>query len=366
MKKIGIMSMQRIKNYGSFLQAYGLKKNIENLGYEVEFVDYEFGNQIIPTKKKNIFLKILRNINIFEYVKKKKILKNYNDSFENKYIPIICNKDKNIRPKDIDMLVIGSDEVFNCLQEYPVGYSKELFGKNYENIPVISYAASFGQTDYNSLKKYNIHLEVGNLLKNFKAISVRDQNSFETVYKLSEIKPNFNLDPVLVTNYEDEYVDNVKIDNYIIIYAYPGRLSRTEEKEIRKFAKKHNKKIVSFGMYQRIADIDITVHPFEIFSYFKHADFIITDTFHGSIFSVKTHSNFCTIVRNGKLGNSNKLVDLLTRLKLNERIITNISELESIYNKDFSYKETDQILKEQTAKTVEYLRTNLGGKTNEK
>ena len=39
--KIGIMSMQRIKNYGSYLQAYGLKKVLENLGAEVEFVDYK-------------------------------------------------------------------------------------------------------------------------------------------------------------------------------------------------------------------------------------------------------------------------------------------------------------------------------------
>ena len=49
MKKVGIMSMQRIKNYGSFLQAYGLKKNVENLGYDVEFVDYEY-EKTIPQK----------------------------------------------------------------------------------------------------------------------------------------------------------------------------------------------------------------------------------------------------------------------------------------------------------------------------
>ena len=55
MKKIGIMSMQRIKNYGSFLQAYGLKKIIEKLGYEVEFVDYHIGEPII--KEENTKLK---------------------------------------------------------------------------------------------------------------------------------------------------------------------------------------------------------------------------------------------------------------------------------------------------------------------
>ena len=57
MNKVGILSMQRIKNYGSFLQAYGLKKIIEELGYEVEFVDYHVGEPLIGTnnsKKKFI------------------------------------------------------------------------------------------------------------------------------------------------------------------------------------------------------------------------------------------------------------------------------------------------------------------------
>lgn len=45
--KVGIMSMQRIINYGSFLQAYGLKKTIENLGHTVEFVDYKVGEPLV-------------------------------------------------------------------------------------------------------------------------------------------------------------------------------------------------------------------------------------------------------------------------------------------------------------------------------
>ena len=49
--KIGIMSMQRIKNYGSFLQAYGLKKIIESLGHDVEYVDYEYEKSVIKNNK---------------------------------------------------------------------------------------------------------------------------------------------------------------------------------------------------------------------------------------------------------------------------------------------------------------------------
>ncbi len=55
MIKAGIMSMQRICNYGSFLQAYGLKSILEELGCEVEFVDYHVGECIGNSKQKNGF-----------------------------------------------------------------------------------------------------------------------------------------------------------------------------------------------------------------------------------------------------------------------------------------------------------------------
>lgn len=69
--KVGILSMQRIKNYGSFLQAYGLKKTIESLGHNVEFVDYKYEKTVIVERKKSLYKKILNNINIFKYIKKK-------------------------------------------------------------------------------------------------------------------------------------------------------------------------------------------------------------------------------------------------------------------------------------------------------
>ena len=256
-------------------------------------------------------------------------------------------------------MVIGSDEVFNCLQGLPVGYSRELFGKNYESIPVISYAACFGHTTYEGLEKYSINNEISDMLKKFKAISVRDENSFKIVKKLTNISPVLNLDPALMYNFNDELIDNVKISNYILLYAYTGRLTRDEEKEIKKFAKDNNKKIISLGFYQKIADYNLIVHPFEILAYFKHADFIITDTFHGTIFSIKNHSNFCTIVRYGTIGNNNKLMDLIKRLKLENRIAKDIKDIDLLYKKEINWEITDSILENERKKTIDYLKDNL-------
>lgn len=368
MKTVGIMSMQKIKNYGSFLQAYGLKKTIENLGYNVVFIDYTFEKSIINNSNNfTIINKIKKNLNVINYIKKKKIVNLYNRKFENDFIPdLYANNQKKYSQKNIDYLIIGSDEVFNCLQPYPVGYSRELFGLNFEKIPVSSYAASFGQTNYEKLCNYNIANEISTLLKKFKYISVRDDNSYQTINKLIGKYPEINLDPVLITDYTNELIDSCDLKDFIIVYAYPDRLSKEEKIEIKKFAKKHRKKIVSFGMYQEISDIEIVVNPFEIFSYFKKADFIITDTFHGSIFSIKTKSNFCTIIRNANNGNSNKLVDLLKRLELENRIINDIKGIDSIYKLNTDFSRSEKIIKKEQVKSINYLKKCLDwGEKNE-
>lgn len=354
--KIGIMTMQRIKNYGSFLQAYGLKNILEKMGHEVCFVDYEFEQSLITTKRDSLTTKIKKNKNPIKYLRKKIVQKKYDRAFDAIYIPELCGKVKNLRPKNIDLLIIGSDEVFNCLQDYPVGYSRELFGKGYENIPVISYAACFGQTDLKRLEEYKIDEEIKNMLKKFRTVSVRDQNSYDIVKKLIGKKPFLHLDPVLIADFEKQPVD-IKINNYILLYAYPGRLTSIENKAIRDFAKRHHKKIVSLGMPQDISDIEIIVHPLEIFSYFKNADFVITDTFHGSIFSIKTGVNFCAIIRNNDGGNNNKLADLLHRLGLEDRIVSDISSLDFMFKKVANYDNANKVIAREKIRTKKYLET---------
>lgn len=361
MKKIGIMSMQRVINYGSFLQAYGLKKIIESLGYKVEFVDYKFGNVIIQEKKVSFIQKVKNNKSISNFLHKKIYNKNQRKIIEQdskKFLNL--TEEKNYAYDNVEKLVIGSDEVFNCMQPYPVGYSKELFGYNYiDKMPVISYAACFGSTTLKKLKEHKIDKEVANMLSKFKSISVRDNNSYNIVKDLINKESNINLDPVLISNFDKEMIDNVKYNNYIIVYAYINRLTSNEEKYIKAFAKRNNKKIISLCGYQKIADYNLTPHPFEIYSYFKHADFIITDTFHGSIFSIKNHAKFATIIRNGNNGNSNKLYDLLNRLDRTDRIVNSLDDIDKLYNKDIDYTKTDKIIEEETKKSISYLKENL-------
>lgn len=350
--KIGILSMQRIRNYGSFLQAYALSNIIKNLGHEVEFVDFKIEPCIV---KPEIPLSIET---VEEHLKEAvKYILEAEHNFATNILKDIDVTYRNERAK-VDTLVIGSDEVFNCLQKNPdVGYSLELFGKDSNAKKIISYAASCGDTTYERICKHNKQQEISDLLNKFSAISVRDNNSKEFVEKLSNIKPVNHLDPVLVYNFDDVIIDNVELDNYIIAYAYDFNFSEEEANYIKAFAKKHNKKILSFSIcYQHFADIIVDPHPLEILAYFKKADFVITNTFHGTIFSIKSHTPFVSFTRNY---NTQKLNDLIERLGFNTRKISHLDILEEKYNEKIDFSECDKLLEKEKIRTLEYLKENL-------
>lgn len=372
MKKVGILSMQRIANYGSFLQAYALKQLIEELGYNVEFVDYHVGAPVITESadsKNKIVRKIKKGMETFKYqapLSHKLSFIRYKQSFAQKYMLYLGITDEMNYNPQLDCLVIGSDEVFNCIQKNSnVGYSLELFGKNNNANRLITYAASFGNTTLKKLQTYKKADEIGTLLNKFDAISVRDVNSGTIVEQLTDKEPVYNLDPVLTYDYMNscDKIPNLKSDEkYLILYAYAGRISNTEADWIADYAKKKKLKVYTIGGIQKCADRFIDCSPFEVLAYFKNAEEVITDTFHGSIFSIITHRPFTTLIRKSvgdSYGNEEKLSDLLNRLKLNDRMTTNIDDVEKINAKSIEYEIVDEVLNTQRVLAKMYLKQNL-------
>lgn len=372
MKKVGIMSMQRIANYGSFLQAYALKQLIEDLGYKVEFVDYHVGTPVIAENadSRNKFVrKLEKGLEVFRYqapLSHKLSFVQYKMLFSKKYMPLLGVSDEMNYNPTLDCLVIGSDEVFNCIQKNSnVGYSTELFGNENHADRLITYAASFGNTTLEKLKKYKKADEVGKLLKKFNAISVRDANSGSIVEQLTGKEPGYNLDPVLTYDYMNccDKIPELKADDkYLILYAYAGRVSNDEANWIAEYAKKKKLKVYAIGGIQKGADRFIDCSPFEVLAYFRNAEEVITDTFHGSVFSVITHRPFTTLIRksvgNG-YGNEEKLGDLLNRLGLTERMTTRVEEAEHINRHPIDWDKVDAILQKQREMSKKYLQNNI-------
>ena len=373
MRKVGIMSMQRIANYGSFLQAYALKQLIEEFDCKVEFVDYHVGAPVITENadSKNKFVrKVEKGLETFQYqapFAHKLSFIRYKQSFSKKYMPLLEITDEMNYNPTLDCLVIGSDEVFNCIQKNSnVGYSLELFGKDNHAKRLLTYAASFGNTTLEKLEKYKKADEVGALLKKFDAISVRDANSGTIVEQLTGKEPVYNLDPVLTYDYMNCCGKIPQVQNnekYLILYAYAGRISNDEADWIAAYAKKKNLKVYAIGGIQKCADRFEVCSPFEVLAYFRNAEEVITDTFHGSIFSVITHRPFTTLIRKSvgnSYGNEEKLSDLLNRLGLTERMTTKVEETEHINQQPIDYEKVDDVLQKQREIAKAYLCQSIG------
>lgn len=367
MKKVGILSMQRIANYGSFLQSYGLKKILEEIGCDVEFVDYHIGEPLVKNGEKvGARRKLLKASEVFKGAgtlsQKFQFLK-YKKNYAKKYYPKLgINENYNYNPR-LDVLVIGSDEVFNCVQDNAnVGFSPELFGADNNADRVITYAASFGNTTLKKLEDYNIKEKVAGWLNDIDAVSVRDVNSGKIVENLCGKDISCNLDPVLIYDFIGK-CKNIpqKIDDkrYMLLYGYSGRFSKDECEKIRGFAKKRGLKIFCIGGIQDACDKFIDCDPFSVISYFKNAECIVTDTYHGTIFSVITQRPFVSVIRKSGYGNFEKLSDLLCRIGLDERILSDINELERKIDKKPDYISVFNVIEQEREKSYSYLKKQI-------
>lgn len=234
-----------------------------------------------------------------------------------------------------------------------------MFGKNNNSQKLISYAASFGNTTIDKIEKYGIRDILSECLCKFDRISVRDNNSGNIVKKLTGNEPEYNLDPVLMYNYIgkcNKIPELSKKEKYLVLYGYSGRFTNKECKQIKEFSKQNNLKIYCIGGVQNACDKFVDCNAFEVISYFQNADYVITDTFHGTILSVITHRQFVSVVRRNGYGNSEKLVDLLERLSLNDREIADLSDISSMLLKKIDYCETDKTINIERKKAVDYLK----------
>ena len=359
MMKVGIMSMQRIVNYGSFLQAFALKNIIEDLGHKTVFVDYRVEPPLIhdPTLIKN---GNKGNLNFWmKCVAKKCMCVQFDSTYIHKMSLLKLGITETMHYQtDVDVLVIGSDEVFNCLQANPdVGYSLELFGKNNRAKRLISYAASFGHTTFEGLEQFGKYDEIKDLINRFDSVSVRDANSLELVRRMGIENAELHFDPVLVYDFSEKVIEKKDISDYVLVYSYAGRIKAPEEiKAIRSFAEKHGKKTVSIGNHQEWTDIKLQANAFELLGYIKNADYVVTDTFHGTVFSIIMKKNFATMIRGS---NRQKLTALLDMLCLSSRNAADISGLEAILQIPVDYEKTDAVIEREKKHTVDYLTENL-------
>lgn len=357
--KVGILSMQRIYNYGSFLQAYALKTLLEQRGHEVLFVDIEKKTQCNNKKR----TKLQRFIGRVKYIDKF-LFRRIQDSKKNEQLNILFKEqqkkylkleERNMTSDGCEAVIIGSDEIFNCSPISEWGITEQRFGK-IPGVPnVLSYAASCGYTGMDDLDDGNIEI-IKDSLACMKGISVRDKNTERFVKELISKSPEMNLDPVLIFDFKDEIArgeqEGIPKYPYMVVYAYHNRIdSPNEINAIKKYAKRHGLKTIAIGGSLPWCDEFVVITPFQVLAYFKHAACVVTDTFHGTVISAKLNRPVAVLVRDS---NMNKLDDLLKRLHIGHHKVSDVGQLEQILQFSDNYEECNKIIANECKHTKKY------------
>lgn len=340
--KVGILTLHSGINHGTYLQCYALYKTLNNLGYDVEIINYKnFMNWI---KEYKIFL-LTKNIkNLVNNIKKIKKFKKNHKKLE---LGELLFTHKGVYKKYYNVIVVGSDEVWNFKNPL-VGYDALYFGHNLNSDKIIAYSPSFGNLTIKD--KFPPYVTKG--LKRFHAISLRDKNSQIIIEKLLGYKPEITLDPTFLYNFFGEEIQpNYK--NYILIYG--SGFDDRHVREIKKFGKKHNKKIISIAYKNKWCDINvIALGSFEFLGYFKNSDYIITNTFHGTIFSIIYKKQFVSIPNRDK---KNKIISFMKLLSLKNILIND--DLTLILYKKIEYNTIIEKIEFLRKKSLRYLMENI-------
>ena len=359
--KLSILSMQRVVNFGSILQAYSLRDLIQEVsGETVDFIDIDPNTalHVRKTVEESVDYCVPADYPPGVLQKGKRWVISRYSAYNKMLIRLFMKKELKLsyhnNENQYDLVVVGSDEVFNHAR----GICLQLHGQIPQAKKVISYAASCGSALAEDIDiKYKE--AVCDAMKNFSAISVRDTATKDYVKAVCGKEVYHHLDPVLTGNLYMRKHRPVRRQKYMLIYAYSHRIRTNEEiNTIKALAKARGLKTVAVGASQFWCDAYVPLTPFRLMDYFNSAEMVVTDTFHGTIFSVIHHKEFAVISRPT---NYRKIESLLNDLGLQNRRTKDIHDLEQIFLDKINYEKVEEILQRERKRTREYLREQLRG-----
>lgn len=375
--RIGIMTYYAVKNYGAALQAFALQQSIKSLGGNPEllrFFDKHNENNIIAKRSVySIFrsnplkwISILLNIKQFLRIRKRiQLVSKDFSNFRNKYLNISREP-----YYDLDDLreanhlytgfVTGSDMVWT-----PIGQNLEAYFLQFADVSKrFSYAPSMtGCNSYSNEYKSSIN----SYLRNFRMLACREQEGVDYIKEQIGLNANLTLDPTLLLT-KDDWINNLSLDikigsrPYILCYLFKG-LPKYIEKEVYRISKERDMDVRYIPMLSSEFEKELNngntgpYGPREFVELFMNASFVVTNSFHGFLFSLIAEKPFVVIHReknNAWKANESRISNLMELLNITDRYI---EPSDSITNEMFKldYTRITTLLKNERLKSLSYL-----------
>lgn len=384
-KKVGIVSCYFKHNYGSMLQAYATQKILDDMNIENETINIDKNIDFSNGKKKYYMGQVLN----FQFIKSKlgmiklKLDKKINKNL-GKNISIRDKKYEEFRKtfrltepyktyaelnekaeKDYSSVIVGSDQLW-----LPVNVVADYYTLNWvpEDINKISFSTSFGVSIIP--EKYKEAYK--KFLNRINYLSTREVAGQKIIKELTGRDATLVCDPTLLFN-KDEWMSIQKEEpiikgKYIFCYFLGKNI------EHRKFAErlkeKTGYKIVSLNHadeYVKYSDVfaDETpydVGPAEFLNMIRNAEYVCTDSFHGTVFSLINNVKFFTFRRysnKSKVSTNSRIDSLLGIVNLKERLINGDEDVEKEIEKKIDFENVNIKLEEFRSKSKEFLKNAL-------
>lgn len=362
---IGILTMHKVLNYGSALQAYALLHFVRSLGLNAELIDYIFPNRS-KRKLSSCLLNVLSDIVTGKCIKERRFREFYKNYYRCSFCRYYTKQEFSEANLNYDILMTGSDQVWNPIHikdDFSFFFPFVNSGKK-----KVSYASSFSV----STLPDNIKASFTNYLKTYSHISVREKSSVKIVKDLIDIEPAVVCDPTLLLTADDwsnmiaNYPKPMKepyILAYILRYSYDPY---PEIFNIIEFVqKKYGYHVVMLDgsindIKRKNTSIIKTAGPLEFLNWIKNASFIITTSFHGSAFALNFQIPFLSVIKD-RTHSDNRMIDLLETCGCSDNIIT--------YNQDlcdFSFKRkqehietSNKLLEKFRNSSIKYLKNSI-------
>lgn len=377
--KIGIITIHSVNNYGAELQCCGLYRKLQEMGYEAEVINFLFGihhnhdftgeKLTVPisfkTRMKVKLLPIIQDMFCLFYQKNKVLRNKRFDEFHAKYNNLTKAVYSSVRSLneenfDYDVFCIGSDQVWN----YEKGYSLEPFFACFDKkgTKKISYGSSIGLSTL-SKEAENVFTKE---LSNFFSISVREQQAAGLLQDLLNRNIEVVLDPTLLLDNKEwlevANFDMCPIEKYVLVYIVTIKPCDYVLDVAELIAKEKGLKIIRINRDAypehsgRGVEEIMTAGPSEFVGLFANAEFVVTNSFHGTVFSINFSKPFYSVIRKHHSTNS-RLTSILQKLNLENRILPIGSPMPQVSEIDYTIP--SKRLAEERKHSIEYIQKAL-------
>lgn len=364
--EIATLTTYDVYNYGASLQAYALSTYLANKGNEVEIInyqpdyltrkyDYKWVNPESSMSKYAITRAVYR---ILKYLQRQTTMgrKRQFDNFNHRVLKETNEiyhsfEELEANPPLADLYIVGSDQIWNVF--YEAGRDPAFFLEFVNKGKKASYAASFSYLDIDEVNRKRIKQS----LDTFTAVSVREYHGMDILGSM-DIKGTWVLDPVFLLSI-DEWkkimAPFAKTEKYLLIYDFEGN------KELKEFAIQYAKekqlKIYSINDTYPLLYADRnfgSAGPKEFLSLIYHCDAFVSNSFHGTAFSIIFNKPVFVFNRHRHKVNS-RMESLMSLFGLNHFILLDRTMYKAAIDATFDFSRINAIIERELVKSKQFI-----------